>query len=348
MRRVRVRIGLAILSALLVVEAGAGFASAAAAGAAVAPRVRLGSRTASRSGLGAVPQVPPASSLPPVLWGAATETGLGELPGFEADAGKRASLFLSYSSFANDSDFPSSDAAAVVAHGATPVVTWEPWDPASGSASQPAYRLSAIISGADDAYITRWANEVRAFGHPIWLRFAHEMNGDWYPWAESVNGNAPGQYVAAWRHVHDLFAHAGATNVAWIWTPNVVYPGTTALAELYPGDAYVNWVGVDGYNWGSTRPQGWQSPEAVFGETLSALRQLSSRPIVIGETASAEAGGSKAAWINQFFATLAAHPEVRAFLWFNLNKETDWRIESSPAATQAFAQGIANPRFQAG
>jgi len=269
-----------------------------------------------------------------------------QLTTFETDAGKRVGLYGSYASFALNSDFNSAAAGAVRARGAQPMITWEPWDPSSGSATQPAYSLGSIIAGNYDAYITRWATEVKTWGQPLWLRFAHEMNGNWYPWAEGVNGNSPGQYVAAWRHVHDIFQAKGVTNVTWVWNPNVIMGSTPSLASLYPGDAYVNWVGADGYNWGTTRSwSSWQSFDSVFGPTLSALQQISTRPIVIGETASTEVGGDKAAWVNQFFGSLAAQPRIKAFVWFNLNKETDWRIESSSAAKAAFAAGVADPRY---
>ena len=291
--------------------------------------------------------IPPSAATAPksVMFGAVTDD-LAQLTTFETDAGKKVSLYGSYASFAFNPNFDATAAAAVQARGAQPMVTWEPWDPSTGSANQPAYSLANIAGGTYDAYVTRWAGQIKAYGQPVFLRFAHEMNGDWYPWGATVNGNTPAQYVAAWRHVHDIFQQAGVTNVSWIWTPNVVMGSTPTLASLYPGDAYVDWIGADGYNWGTSQSwSSWQTFDQVFGPTLTALAQISSKPIIIGETASTEAGGSKATWINQFFSSLASRPQIKAFLWFNLNKETDWRIESSPSATAAFAAGVADPRY---
>lgn len=285
------------------------------------------------------------------MWGVATQSGpwdgLASLSAFESNAGKRVGLYSWYESF-QDADFPTTAATNVANHGAVPMITWEPWDPANGTANQPSYSLAQIAGGAYDAYISRWAGEIKAWGRPLRLRFAHEMNGNWYPWSSGVNGNTASQYVAAWRHVHDLFAAAGTTNVTWLWTPNVV-DGMAPIAPLYPGDAYVDWVGVDGYNWGTTQSwSAWQSFSQVFGSSLSALRQLTARPIVIGETASTETGGSKAAWISDFFSQLKANADIKAFIWFDLSKETDWRIESSAAAQQAFRTGISDARYRAG
>jgi hypothetical protein len=288
-----------------------------------------------------------------VLFGAATEEnnsgGLTQLASFESHAGKKAALYGMYKSFYWDADFPAAEATTVRNHGSIPMITWEPWNPSNG-VNQPAYSLGAIAAGNYDTMISRWANEIKAFGSPTWLRFAHEMNSDWYPWAEGVNGNGPGSYVAAFRHVHDLFAAAGVTNVTWVWNPNVVMDGVgSSLTSLYPGDAYVDRVGADGYNWGTSASWGtWQSPSSVFGATMTQLRAITHRSIVIGETASAEAGGNKAAWITDFFNYVKANPDIKAFVWFNLQKETDWRIESSAAAQAAFASGVSDPTFVAG
>ena len=294
------------------------------------------------------PQSQAATTNSSVLFGAETEESgntLTQLASFESHAGKKASLYGYYASFFYDSDFNASLASAISSRGTTPMLTWEPWEP-NGNVNQPSYSLAQIANGSFDSYLNRWANEIKNWNRPLWLRFAHEMNGDWYPWSEGVNGNTSGQYVAAWRHVHDVFAQAGVTNVKWIWTPNVLMDGRPSLASLYPGDAYVDWVGFDGYNWGTSASWStWQSPTSVMGATLAALRQITARPIVIGETASSEVGGSKAQWIQQFFSMLSANPDVKAFLWFNLNKENDWRIESSQAAQAAFAAGVADSRF---
>jgi hypothetical protein len=279
----------------------------------------------------------------PVLFGVATPGGpsLVDLDAFERVAGKRVGLYLYYESFAY-SRFEPTQADAIRARGALPEITWEPWNP-TGTANQPGYGLQSITSGAYDDYIRQWATDIRAWRHPLLVRFAHEMNGDWYPWCEGVNGNRLGDYVAAWRHVHRIFRAAGTTNAKWVWTPYVRLPGSAPLASFYPGDRFVDWVGLDGYNWGSTRPgSAWQTFAEIFGPSLAELRDITDKPLMIGEVASTEIGGDKAAWMNDFFDGLKRNPAIRAFAWFNFDKESDWRIESSEAATAAFAAGIAD------
>jgi hypothetical protein len=230
---------------------------------------------------------------------------------------------------------------AVVDAGAVPVVTWEPWAYTDGVV-QPRYALSTFTAGHHDALLTQWADALAAWDGPVMLRFAHEMNGSWYPWAAGVNGNTAGDYVAAWRHVHDVFAARGADNVRWVWAPNVVFPGSTPLTALYPGDAYVDVLGVDGYNWGTSVPwDTWRTPEQVFGATLAELRALApGKPVLITETASSELGGDKAAWVTELFGWAAAQPGLTGVIWFDENKETDWRIASSPESGAAFREAL--------
>jgi hypothetical protein len=264
---------------------------------------------------------------------------------FVESAGKQPRLVMTFHGWAYEG-FPTLAVNAVADMGAIPVVTWNPWDYKKGI-DQPAYSLRRIIRGRFDRYIRGFARSARAWRRPLFLRFAAEMNGDWLPWSEGVNGNRRGQYVRAWRHVHRIFTRVGASNVAWVWSPNVIYGGSTPLARLYPGDAYVDWLGVDGYNWGTVRPSStWRSFRQVFRPTLTSLRRLSRRPIMLSEVASTEVGGNKARWIRNFFRGLERSTDVLAFVWFNHKKETDWRIESSVASKRAFANGVSGRRYR--
>jgi beta-mannanase len=230
------------------------------------------------------------------------------------------------------------------ARGATPVIAWEPWA-WGGDANQPTYSLQNIISGNFDAYINQWAVGLKNYGKKVMLRFAHEMNGDWYPWSERVNGNSAGQYVSAWRHVRDIFTANGVTNVQWVWNPNVNSYGMTDYASIFPGADYVDIVGLDGYNWGTTQTWGstWQNPSDLFDGSITLLRSIApGKAILIAETASAETGGDKAAWNSDLITYLNAQPDVMGFIWFNLNKEVDWRVESSTTSANALKTALAS------
>lgn len=254
--------------------------------------------------------------------------------------GRRPTQVMWYVAWSAGGGFPTQQAAAVAAFGATPVITWEPWDPTRG-VDQPAYSLDAIAGGAFDAYVTTWARQIRAYGKPVTLRFAHEMNGSWYPWAAGVNGNTAGDYVAAWRHVRAVFAKQKVTNAAWSWSPNVPYAGRTPLRSLYPGDALVEQVALDGYNWGGVQAGApWQTFWDVFDDGVAEVRGFTAKPLHVGEVAAPEAGGDKAQWVTDMFSALKAHPEVAGFTWFSHLKEADWRIDSSPATLEAFRTGL--------
>jgi len=254
-------------------------------------------------------------------------------------AGAPPSIVLHYLGFVDELHTTQLDAVADA--GAVSLLTWEPFD-WTGAVPDQDFALRTILAGDFDEYLTSTARTLRAFGEPVLLRFAHEMNGNWYPWSEQRNDNRAGEYVAVWRHIHDLFAGLGVDNVTWVWSPNVEYPGSQPLAELYPGAQYVDAIALDGYNWGSTDgyTTGWQSPAEVFDPTLEIVRELApGLPVMIGETGSTDEGGDKVAWIEDLFPWLVAR-DIATLVWFHLDKETDWRIDSSPGTSEAFASGL--------
>jgi endoglucanase len=165
------------------------------------------------------------------------------------------------------------------------------------------------------------------------------------PWSPGANGNTSAEYVAAWRHVVTLFRQEGATNVRWVWSPNIIVGDGTPYAELYPGEEWVDWVGVDGYNFGPTREwHTWTTFYDVFAASYDALAALTTKPLMIAETASTEIGGDKAAWIRRGLLTdlPTRFPRFQLVIWFHEDKETDWRINSSPATLAAFREVLAS------
>ena len=227
---------------------------------------------------------------------------------------------------------------AVAARGSTPQITWEPWD-SLGSTVQSKYTLKSIIRGRHDAYIRSWARALARYGGPVQLRFAQEMNGYVYPWVEGLNGNRAGEFARAWRHAHDIFTAEGATNVRWVWAP---VTGGVHRGQ-YPGDRYVDIVGLSGFNGGSELNwSGWRTFADAFEAPMQELRRVApGKPVQISEVATAKEGGSKPLWIKEMFDYVLAHPYIKAVLWFDLPKQTDWRVATSPAAERAFAEGVA-------
>jgi hypothetical protein len=205
-----------------------------------------------------------------------------------------------------------------------------------------ALALARIVAGAHDALIDRWAAEVAAYRRPVMLRLAPEMNGDWLPWATGVNGNRSGDYVAAWRHVRGRFRRAGADNAIWVWNPIASYDGSTPLRELFPGSRQVDWLAVDGYNWGATRNWGWQTYADIFAPTVREFGNLAPRrSVMIAETGSAP-DPRKARWVIDTLRSARA-AGVDAVVWFEFAKETDWRLSESPTSAHA-ARSVVSSR----
>jgi hypothetical protein len=263
----------------------------------------------------------------------------GSLDALKSLLGRNPKVFLTYVGW--NRPFYCSDEQQIANRGASHVLTWEPTG----------YTPKAIASGAGDTFIRAWAKGAKACGIRIYLRPMHEMNGDWYPWGRGVNGNTPTDFVNAWRHMHNLFVAEGATNVKWVWSPNVRYGRNYPFADLYPGSAYVDWLALDGYNWGLDSHLGqpsWQSFEQIFGASYREITALApGKPLMIAETASTENGGIKAQWILQTFLYDAPkYPVVRAMIWFNqADGASNFKINSSAASLAAFRQVLSSATF---
>ncbi|MFJ2753620.1 glycoside hydrolase family 26 protein [Streptomyces sp. NPDC087297] len=213
--------------------------------------------------------------------------------------------------------------------GALTVVSWEP----HGT------KLARIADGASDRYIRAYAQAVRKLNIPIAISFADEMNGDWEQWGASEA--APRDYVRAWRHIHRVFADAGATNVIWTWAPNIIQPGTHKdLSRYYPGDKYVDWVGLVGYftDWDP------HSFTGLFGATLTEIDRFSRKPRLLLETA-AMPGRHRTEDVRALFAGITASPGIVGFSWFDHKARADWRLATSPEGTAEFRRMAANALY---
>jgi mannan endo-1,4-beta-mannosidase len=285
---------------------------------------------------------------------------MGAASKFEEMAGKKLSILNFSAPFANCPttggscsfyNFPVNEMNTIRAHGAIPFYSWASQSIPS-TRTEPNFQLSDVIAGTYDSYIRKFAEAAKAWGHPFFIRFNWEMNGGWFPWSEGVNGNKSGEYVTAWRHVHDIFTAVGATNVSWVWCPNIDPTNDFQnLESLYPGDKYVDWTGLDGYNWGTnpTKPDRWRSFDQLYKSTYDTIANqvAPAKPLMISEIGSTEIGGSKATWIQDALAKIpTSYPKIRGMLWFEQYDDgMDWPIETSSSATNAFATGIQNPAY---
>ena len=253
--------------------------------------------------------------------------------------------------------------------GRTPLITWEPYTPGTRTAAVDTQSLverneySAYLesladttpddievrikNGEYDGYIDRWANRLRnalagSGDRQAYLRLAHEMNSDWYPWSPTVGNSSPGSYVGMWRRVHNRFDRQGfgGDDLQWMWCVNAEDVGSYTAEQLYPGSRYVDWLSLDGYQWGRSQSwSSWQSPANIYGGMLDRLADLGDKPVCIAEFASSSKMSvgydpqRKDAWIRDALAYFE-NRGVDMWCWFNEDKETDWAVFNGVRGTE--------------
>ena len=219
--------------------------------------------------------------------------------------------------------FQASFAAEAAKHGALPLVQMDPTD----------VSLAAIAAGQYDEYLRSYADSVRSYGHRVILGFGHEMNGYWYSWGH--RHTSPAVFVAAWRHIVEVFRQQDAKNVTWMWTANIMHPGggIPSPARWWPGSSYVNWIGLDGYY---QQPSWTFAP--TFGPTIKIVHALSHVPIPILISETGAPAAYQPAKIADLFAGIRAYG-LLGFVWFDANSVKDWNI-STPAAIAALRRGV--------
>jgi hypothetical protein len=259
-----------------------------------------------------------------------------DIPAFASATGTRPDMLLMFKTWEQSPTFDATSFDRAHAAGAIPILAWEPQDSAL-DVVQPKYSLANIAAGRFDFTLNSYAKGISALSYPVVIRFAHEMNGDWYPWGATVNGNSPSDYVAAWRHVHDVFAAQNVTNVAWMWSPNVNRWSQTPLVSLYPGDSYVDIVGMNGYASRAT-----DDFNITFVGTIDELKTFTQKPIMVTETGVDANLPNKPELIRSWFAHLTERGDIVGVLWFNGIGTRDWRLTASVGDIDAYTSGLAS------
>ena len=232
-------------------------------------------------------------------------------------------------------EFDSRPAEAALGIGAAPMISWEPWQ-----------GLEPIVSGALDDYIRRYARSAADFGGPLLLRFAHEANLRGIPWY-----GAPDLFRSAWTRIRAIFHEIGSDNVRLVWCPYVVGRNADAFEPYFPGREQVDWVALDGYNWGRRHWwDRWPRFDAIFGASYRLLTELApGKPMMLAEIGCAVQGGDKAGWMEDalLHAIPERHPLIDAVVWFNQDRpdHADWRFDSSPQAHAVWRRAAADPRY---
>jgi beta-mannanase len=214
-------------------------------------------------------------------------------------------------------------------------------------------RFTDVSSGEEDGYLRQVAASLLAYPYPLYVRPWPEMNANWSSWqptasGDKPNGGTPAEFIAAWRYLVTFFRRRGVTNLKFVFNPDSSnWPANTPVSTIWPSASYVDVLGIDGYNWGNdSAGNTWRTFDAIFADMYSTLTALDAvHPVWITETGSKEPrredhgcypaesapvdpGNSKGTWIDQMMSS-RLFPRVTAVVWFNRQKERDWRLESS-------------------
>ncbi|WP_267462354.1 glycoside hydrolase family 26 protein [Halococcus agarilyticus] len=272
--------------------------------------------------------------------------------------------------------------------GHVPMISWQPFGPQRDRTSETIER--EIATGEYDDQLAEWALLLESWARPrgdrtrgrrFYIRPAHEMNGNWFPWSpvdasrieatvtpvpggpENANetlagasraAGTPENYIVMWRRLYDMFGQTSLdeTDMQWVWAVNAnQVPDNNRTERFYPGDEYVDWVAIDGFNFGATQSySSWRTPEELFDPMLGRLRELTDKPVALTEFASSSFvettnGGTegdgesanggeyrparKAAWIEAAFEYVREN-DIKMTCWFNIDKsgpdEADWAV----------------------
>ncbi|MFO7864523.1 MAG: glycosyl hydrolase [Salinivirgaceae bacterium] len=283
---------------------------------------------------------------------------------FESLIGKEMGSIMWYPTFADA--FPKKECKALVEKGYIPHLTWELFLPGEVEYNtmpidENYYLTDSVLAGKYDAYIKQFATDAKTINGTVFIRFLHEFNGNWYLWSGNKNGRengGPQKVVAVWKYVVDIFNEVGAENVQWIWNPHgpsidVSTEAWNDIAQYWPGKNYVDWMGMDAYNWYPRDPWGGDRPfrsfDNCFADLYAQCKQLGDHPIMIAEFGTPEfnhKSTTKADWITDAFEKIKTdYPRIKMFVWFHIDKELDWRVNSSAEALESFKKAMQDDYF---
>lgn len=249
--------------------------------------------------------------------------------------------------------FPMTKANAIYSLGSIPVLTWEPWLTDFDADKQPFLRdlasrdykgLTDISNGVYDFYLDSFAEDLETYGKPIYIRFGHEMN-DPYRYSWGPQNNSPEEFVNCWKYVVDFFENHGVQNVIWVWSP---HPAYGHFKEYYPGDDYVDWLGLGTLNYGDVAVWSqWWSLDEIYGNYYDELSEFN-KPIMLTEFGSLTVGGDRAQWYEDALCSLQDdYPLTQSVVFFHYNndytltnKALDWYFIQDSAVVNSVARCV--------
>lgn len=282
-------------------------------------------------------------------------TNMADLDAYIASVGGTApATWTIWSNWGEDKTkaFPMTAATGAGSLGAAPMIWWQPVTP-SDPIDCTYVSYANIAAGEHDAYISDFARDAKRYEKTLLLRFAPEVNGSYHPWGVGKCGNDATSFLAAWRHVHDIFRAVGAKNVRFVWSvaKQECPGGCNAYAPFYPGDDYVDYMAFSSFNWGAQRDN-WVSMYEGFRWVTQRLAEISDRPIIAVETGcNPDGSGVKEDWISAGYPEVYEKlPAIVAIVYLDVDlrgaDQPDWRLVSPPEAMAAYAEVVAQKEFQ--
>ena len=299
------------------------------------------------------------------------DVSLETIEEFEELVGKHQAIIAS-SSYWGEQNFPVGNLNVIWRHRSLPLVFWSPWDkPYAEDRGADKFSLTEILGGKWDAYIDKWADAARDFGHPMIVVFGVEMNGTWFPWSGAYYGGVqwdpqvnnwkgPETFRRAYRYVVDRVRARGASNIKWMFhTNNYPYPYETwnSAAAYYPGSDYVDWLGLSVYGQQYKDEPNPDIPSLVNWPYEEICRLDPHKPVMIAEwatgefpLATAKPSARKPAWIKQGLELFRTrYPRIKAAVYWHERWQnpdgsySNLRVNSSVESLNAYREGIANP-----
>ena len=273
--------------------------------------------------------------------------GSGPFIKYEESLDYKFEFFMTYMDFWQE--FPQEVVDRAYSEGRVMMLTWQP--KMNPEVDKTSVLIPGIINGDYDAYIKDCVRRMKAIGEPVFLRFGNEMNGDYTVWCDWFYSKDADLYIDAWRHIYRIVKQEEANNVIFVWNPNDrSYPDFkwNSPELYYPGSDFVDWVGLTGYNGGTSYPNDtWRNFNDIYRPIYNEyLLKYPGKPFMITEFACNETGGDKKAWINECFSSLKNYPNIRIADWFDLTVDK-WLypIDSTPGSKEAFKQGLKDPYY---
>lgn len=276
------------------------------------------------------------------------------LTSFEQKLGKRFAIAHYYRGWEYlDSEYLRKELAIIDSYGWRPMISANPYFfDRCVSNNLPLYK--AIVQGNCDGFLQAAARNLKLFAKPVFLRLAWEMNINSMEWSIQQSHSSSEDFASAWRHMHDVFIAEQATNILWVFSPNVESNDSIPYENIYPGDSYVDWLGLDVYNWGNTQSWStWEGFSELFSQSYSHIISIApNKPLMIAEINTTDVGGDKARWYRNLLEQELPYdfPKVSAVVFYNEDRtqkeQVNWLIDISNESFTAFKKGLQKPFYQ--